>query len=122
MRKIIVTTFIFFISLNVQSQNTKLIVGKWIFKEALNKEVDELGRKTLNEQIINKMTYEFKSNGEFIMFAMGENSNGKWSIPKAQNSIILLVGKDKMVFKIIKLTAGELILKAGFGKFLMKRL
>jgi hypothetical protein len=122
MRKILVFTFILFISLNAQSQNSKLVLGKWIFKEALNKEVDELGRKTLKEQVINKMTYEFKNNGEFIWFAMGENANGKWSLSKDQNSIIAIVGKDKMVIKIIKLTEGEMILKMGLGEFLMKRL
>ncbi len=122
MRKILVITFILFVSLNAQSQNSKLILGKWIFKQALNKEVDELGRKTLNEQVINKMTYEFKSTGEFIWFAMGENANGKWSLAKDQNSIIAIVGKDKMVIKIIKLSAGEMILKMGLGEFLMKKI
>lgn len=122
MLKILVTTFIFFISLNAQSQNSKLIQGKWIFKEALNKEVDELGRKTLKEQVINKMTYEFKSNGEFIWFAMGENANGKWSLSNDQKSIIAIVEKEKMVIKIIKLTADEMILKMGLGEFLMKRI
>ena len=122
MLKILVTTFILFISLNAQSQNSKLIQGKWIFKEALNKEVDELGRKTLNEQVINKMTYEFKSNGEFIWFAMGENANGKWSLSSDQKSIIAIVEKEKMVIKIIKLTAEEMILKMGLGVFLMKRI
>lgn len=122
MLKILVTTFILFISLNAQSQNSKLIQGKWIFKEALNKEVDELGRKTLKEQVINKMTYEFKSNGEFIWFAMGENANGKWSLSSNQKSIIAIVEKEKMVIKIIKLTADEMILKMGLGVFLMKRI
>lgn len=122
MLKILVTTFILFISLNAQSQNSKLIQGKWIFKEALNKEVDELGRKTLKEQVINKMTYEFKSNGEFIWFALGENANGKWSLSSDQKSIIAIVEKEKMVIKIIKLTADEMILKMGLGEFLMKRI
>lgn len=122
MRKILIITFILFVSLNAQSQNSKLILGKWIFKQALNKEVDELGRKTLNEQVINKMTYEFKSNGEFIWFAMGENAKGKWSLAKDQNSIIAIIGKDKMVIKIIKLSAGEMILKMGLGEFLMNKI
>ncbi len=122
MRKILIITFMFTISLTAQSQNSKLILGKWLFKEALNKEVDEAGRKALNEQVINKMTYEFKSNGEFIWFAMGENANGKWSLAKDQNSIIAKVGKDKMVFKIIKLTTDKMILKMGLGEFLMKRI
>lgn len=122
MQKNLVITFILFISLCAQSQNSKLILGKWVFKEALNKEVDELGRKTLKEQVINKMTYEFKSNEEFIWFGMGEISNGKWSLAKDQNSIIAIVGKDKMIFKIIKLTQDEMILKMGLGEFLMKRL
>ncbi len=122
MLKILVTTFILFISLNAQSQNSKLILGKWVFKEALNKEVDELGRKTLKEQIINKMTYEFKSNGEFILFAMGKNASGKWSLANDQKSIIAIVGKEKIVIKIIKLTEDEMILKMGLGEFLMKRI
>ncbi len=122
MRKILVVTFILFISLCVQSQNSKLVIGKWVFKEALNREVDELGRKSLNEEVINKMTYEFKSNGVFIWFAMGQNANGKWSLTKDQNSIIATVGEDRMELKIIKLTASEMILKMGLGEFLMKRI
>jgi len=122
MRKILVITFMLFTSLNVQSQNSNLIIGKWVFKEALNKEVDELGRKTLNEQVINKMTYEFKSNGVFIWFAMGEKANGKWSLAKDQNSIFATIGKEKMEFKIIKLTSTEMILKMGLGEFLMSKI
>jgi hypothetical protein len=122
MKKNLIIIFIFFITLNAQSQNSKLILGKWIFKEALNKEVDELGRKTLNEQVINKMTYEFKSNGEFIWFVMGKKANGKWSLAKDSTSIIAIVEKEKIVIKIIKLTSDEMILKMGLGEFLMKRI
>lgn len=122
MRKILLITFTIFICLNTQSQNSKLILGKWIFKEALNKGIQESDRQTLKQDVINKMTYEFKSNGEFIWFAMGENTKGKWSLAKDQNPIIAIVGRDKMIFKIIKLTGSEMILKMGLGEFLMKRL
>jgi predicted metalloprotease len=68
------------------------------------------------------MTYEFKSNGEFIWFVMGKKANGKWSLAKDSTSIIAIVEKEKIVIKIIKLTSDEMILKMGLGEFLMKRI
>jgi hypothetical protein len=68
--------------MTLNAQTSEVLNGKWIFKKALNKEVDNLGRKTLNSEIINKMTFEFKSNDKFVAFAFGQNMNGKWSLSK----------------------------------------
>jgi hypothetical protein len=36
------------------------------FREALNKGIDKEGKKSLKNDFINKMTFEFKSNGKFV--------------------------------------------------------
>jgi hypothetical protein len=36
------------------------------FREALNKGIDKEEKKSLKNDFINKMTFEFKSNGKFV--------------------------------------------------------
>jgi hypothetical protein len=104
------------------AQNSKLLEGKWIFKEALNKGIDDLGRKTLKSDIINKMTFEFRPNGDFVAFAFGENMNGNWLLSTNSKSIVLNTEKEKYEFIILELTGNRLLLKMGLGEFLMKKL
>ena len=109
-------------SITTNAQNSELLNGKWVFKKALNKEVDKEGRKTLNSDIINKMTFKFDSNGEFTAFAFGQNMEGKWTISEDLKMLSLSTGKEKYIFAILKLTESDLILKLGLGEFLMKKL
>ncbi|MES2240163.1 MAG: hypothetical protein V4497_07875 [Bacteroidota bacterium] len=118
-----ITIFLFLIStITLSAQNSELIKGKWIFKKALNKEVDAAGRKTLKSDIINKMTFEFKNNNEFTAFAFGQNMNGKWILTKNLKTIVLNAENEKFELLILKLTESELILKLGLGEFLMTKI
>ncbi|GEL11802.1 hypothetical protein FGL01_25410 [Flavobacterium glycines] len=109
--------------MTLSAQSTVNLEGKWIFKKALNKEVDDLGRKTLKADIINKMTFEFKNNSEFNAFAFGQNMNGKWSFNEKTKLITLITSeKEKFNLLILKLTETEVILKLGLGEFLMKKI
>jgi hypothetical protein len=118
-----ITILLFLIaSITLSAQNSEVLKGKWIFKKALNKEVDADGRKDLKAYIINKMTFEFKNNNEFAAFAFGQNMNGKWTLTKDLKMIILNAENEKFELSILKLTESELILKLGLGEFLMKKI
>nr|WP_315152102.1 hypothetical protein [uncultured Flavobacterium sp.] len=123
MKKIIIMFFFLILSMTLSAQSAGNLQGKWIFKKALNKEVDDLGRQTLKADIINKMTFEFKSNSEFNAFAFGQNMNGKWLFNE-KNKVITLITSEKEEFNllILKLTETEVILKLGLGEFLMKKI
>lgn len=123
MKKIITMLFFLVVSMTLSAQSAGNLQGKWIFKKALNKEVDDLGRQTLKADIINKMTFEFKSNNEFNAFAFGQNMNGKWSFNEKTKSITLITQeKEEFNLFILKLTETEVIFKLGLGKFLMKKI
>lgn len=123
MKKIITMLFFLVVSMTLSAQSAGNLQGKWIFKKALNKEVDDLGRQTLKADIIDKMTFEFKSNSEFNAFAFGQNMNGKWSFNEKTKSITLITSeKEKFNLLILKLTETEVIFKLGLGEFLMKKI
>lgn len=109
--------------MTLSAQGAANLQGKWIFKKVLNKEVDDLGRQTLKSDIINKMTFEFKSNSEFNAFAIGQNMTGKWLFNEKTKSITLITAeKEKFNLLILKLTETEVIFKLGLGEFLMKKI
>lgn len=119
----ILSTFIFVVVFTTSNaQNSELIQGKWIFKEALNKGIDKDGRKSLNEHVINKMTLEFDSDGKFNGSLFGEPANGKWSLSKNSKTLILNTNGQQLEFSILELSQNRLILKLGLGEFLMKRI
>ena len=120
-KKIIILLFLI-ASITLSAQNSEDLKGKWIFKKALNKEVDADGKKDLKAYIINKMSFEFKNNNEFTAFAFGQNMNGKWTFTKDLKTIILNAENEKYELSILKLTKSELILKLGLGEFLMKKI
>jgi Lipocalin-like domain (DUF4923) len=123
MKKIITMFFFIIVSMTLSAQSAENLQGKWIFKKALNKEVDDLGRQTLKADIINKMTFEFKSNSEFNAFAFGQNMNGKWSFNEKTKQITLITPEKEVYnLSILKLTETEVILKLGLGEFLMKKI
>jgi hypothetical protein len=117
MKKIITMFFFMIVSLTLNAQSIENLQGKWIFKKALNKEVDDLGRQTLKADIINKMTFEFNA------FSFGQNMNGKWSFNEKTKLITLITSeKEEFNLSILKLTETEVILKLGLGEFLMKKI
>jgi hypothetical protein len=123
MKNNIAMFFFLLVSLTLSAQSAGNLQGKWIFKKALNKEVDDLGRQSLKADIINKMTFEFKSNNEFNAFAFGQNIKGKWSYNEKQKRITLSTPeKEEFNLLILKLTETEVILKLGLGEFLMKKI
>jgi hypothetical protein len=121
LRLITILAFIGFYT-TVNAQNSELLNGKWIFKEATNKGIDKLGRESLKSDIINKMTFEFKTNGDFVAFAFGQNMDGKWAFSNNSKSIILDTGTEKFELIILELTENRLALKLGLGEFLMKKI
>lgn len=122
MMKTFITLWFLISSFSVHAQNHELLTGKWLFKKALNKEIDADGQKALNSQVINKMTFEFKRNHEFIGFVLGHYMKGSWSLSKNSKSVILDTEDGKMEFAILKLTETDLILKLGLGEYLMKKI
>lgn len=115
--------FLFFAFFSIaQAQNSELIVGKWVFKQALNKGIDKEGRKSLKDFMIDKMTFLFEKNGDFEAYLMNENQRGKWSFKNNSKSIVLDTGVEKFELKILQLTKTRLVLKIGLGEFLMQKI
>ena len=121
MVKIITVLLFLLITFPIHAQDPALLTGKWVFKKALNKEVDAEGQNALNAEVVNKMTFEFKNDHKFIGFILEQNMTGKWALFRDSKMIILDTGKEKIDFKILKLTETDLILKLGLGEFLMKK-
>ncbi|MXV52406.1 hypothetical protein GS399_15635 [Pedobacter sp. HMF7647] len=119
----VITVFIFFVAgIIVNVPKSELLNGKWIFKKALNKGIDNLGKRSLKSEVINKMTFEFKSNGEFRAFILSQNMKGTWVLSKDSKVILLNTENEDYEFTVLRLTKTELILKVGLGEFLMKKI
>lgn len=83
MKKVFTILLFTFISITIHAQSNDLIIGSWTFKDAYNKEkIDQVGLAMLETEIISKMTFEFKDNGNFKAYMMGEYQNGTWTISK----------------------------------------
>ncbi|MCH4553556.1 lipocalin family protein [Aestuariibaculum lutulentum] len=123
MKKLLILLLFVCISNTAFSQSNELIVGKWTFKDAYNKDkIDEAGLAMLQSEIINKMTFTFNHNGEFEAYMMGENQKGKWELTKDSKKIILKIPQETTTeLTILKLTEKELALKLGLGEFLMTK-
>ncbi len=124
MKKNVLSTLLFlFIVITINAQKTDLIVGRWVFKKALNKEVDKAGLAFMQAEVIDKWKFIFKSSGKFETYMMKEKATGEWKLSSDSKNIILSgieVGLKE--FKILKSTKDELILKLGLGEFLLKRI
>jgi len=108
----------------INAQNNDLLIGKWVFKEAYNKEkIDRAGLEMLNSEVVNKMTFNFMKNGKFEAYLMGETEQGNWTLSKDSKKIYLFISGENSgpELEILKLTKTELALKLGFGEFLMKK-
>lgn len=112
-----------FISICINAQNNDLIIGKWVFKEAYNKEkIDRAGLEMLKSEVINKMTFNFMGNGKFEAYFMGETGVGNWNLSKDSKRIMFnILEGDPVEMIILKLTKTELAIKLGLGEFLMKK-
>lgn len=110
------------LAFSMNAQTTDQIVGNWIFKEALNQGIDEAGMALIEEEVIDKWTFSFQSNGTFETFMMGEKGTGQWKLSSDNKSIIISgMEGSPLVFNILKFTKNELALKLGLGEFLLKR-
>jgi hypothetical protein len=123
MNKRILTIIVFtLLTLAVNAQSNELLIGKWVFMDAYNKEkIDEAGLQMLKTDIINKMTFDFKQNSSFSSFVMGETMNGTWLLTKDSKKVLIKTPDGPFEFQILKLTKTELALKIGLGEFLMKK-
>jgi ABC-type microcin C transport system permease subunit YejE len=119
--KLFLVLFLVVLSTNLLAQNTPLLIGKWVFKDVLDKSrMNKEGLKMLNTKIINKMTFDFVENGEFKAYAMGENMTGTWILSKDAKKIILKTSeKETYELFILALSKNRLELKLGLGRFLM---
>jgi ABC-type microcin C transport system permease subunit YejE len=119
--KLFLVLFLVVLSTNLLAQNTPLLIGKWVFKDVLDKSrMNKEGLKMLNTKIINKMTFDFVENGEFKAYAMGENMTGTWILSKDAEKIILKTSeKETYELLILALSKNRLELKLGLGRFLM---
>jgi hypothetical protein len=121
--KILYILFFLFIGTNINAQKADIIVGKWIFKKALNKEVDEAGMAFMKAEVIDKWKFDFKSNGKFETYMMREKATGEWKLSSDSKNIILTgIEGGLKEFEILKSNKDELILKLGLGKFLLKKI
>lgn len=121
--KTLFTLLFLFVAININAQQNDLIVGNWIFKKALNENIDEAGKTYIKAEVIDKWKLVFKPNGEFETYMMGEKETGEWKLTPDSKSIVLSgIEEGPTEFKILKSTENELALKLGLGEFLLNRI
>ncbi|MFD2517608.1 lipocalin family protein [Salinimicrobium flavum] len=121
--KTLITLLFLLVAINSNAQSTDLIVGDWIFKKALNENIDEAGLAQIKAEVIDKWKFVFKPNGEFETYIMDEKGTGKWKLTSDSKSIVLTgMEESPMELKILSSTENELVLKLGLGEFLLKKI
>lgn len=121
--KTLFTLLFLFVAININAQQNDLIVGNWIFKKALNENIDEAGKTYIKAEVIDKWKLVFKPNGKFETYMMDEKETGEWKLTSDSKSIVLSGIEDGPTeFKILKSTENELALKLGLGEFLLNRI
>ena len=124
MKKILITTLLLlFLVFTVKAQKSPLIIGKWVFTKALNKEVDAAGLAYMKAEVIGKWKMEFLPDGKFYTHMAGEKESGEWKLNTETNTLVIrgMEGGPQQ-FKILKSTENELSLKLGLGAFLLTRI
>lgn len=117
------TLLLLTLAFSVNAQRSDLIVGNWVFKDALNKEIDEAGRAYIEAEVIDKWKFSFHPNGLFETSMMGEKETGEWKLSSDSKGIILVgMEGEPTEFKILKATEKELTLKLGLGEFVLRRI
>ncbi|MEP5341776.1 MAG: hypothetical protein ABJL44_10460 [Algibacter sp.] len=94
-----------------------------MFTKALNKDIDEAGLAYIKAEVAGKWKLNFKADGKFDNYLMGEKATGEWKMDLNTNSLVLIgiEGRDEEL-KILKLTENEMALKLGLGEFLLTRI
>lgn len=75
MKKTLITVLFFFIVINLNAQKPDLVIGKWVFTEALNKDLDENQLAYIKSEIAGKWKLHFKSDGKFETYMMEERTS-----------------------------------------------
>jgi hypothetical protein len=121
MNKILVVILFLFLAINLNAQKPDLVIGKWVFAKALNKDIDEEGLAFIKEEVVGKWKLNFKADGKFDNYMMGEKVSGEW---KTHLNTLVLMGIEggDQELKILKLTENEMALKLGLGEFLLTRI
>lgn len=111
MKKLLIVLSFIFLSINLNAQESDLIVGKWVFTKALNKEVDEAGLAYMKAEVIGKWKFEFYSDGKYITFMGGEKASGKWKL-STDSTYLILTGIEggPQELKILMATKKDLAL------------
>jgi hypothetical protein len=123
MKKTLITILFLYIAINLSAQKSDLIIGKWVFTEALNKDLDESQLAYIKAEIVGKWELYFKSDGKFDSQMMEEKNSGEWKYNPNSNSIVLTgIEGGPQEFLILKLTENQLALKLGLGEFLLTRI
>ena len=108
---------------NLNAQTSDQLIGKWVFKKALNEGIDENAMAYMKAEVIDKWKFEFNKNGEFKTSMPGEKETGTWKLsPDSKTLILSGIEENPFRFNILKLTQEELILKLNLGKFLLRRI
>ena len=120
MKKTLIIILFLFLAININAQKSDLIVGKWVFTKALNKDIDKAGLAYMKAEIIGKWKLNFDSDGKFDTSMMGEKTTGTW---KYNSNSITLNGIEggPLEFKILESTENKLALKLGLGEFLLTK-
>lgn len=123
-KKVLFTVlFLSIAAFSLNAQNNEELIGKWIFKKALNEGIDDAGMAYLKAEVIDKWKFEFNKNGAFETSMSGEKETGLWKInPDSKTLILSGIEGSPYKFDILKLTQEELILKLSLGEFLLRRI
>lgn len=118
------TLLFLFVAVTMNAQKTDFIVGNWVFKEALNEDIDEAGLAYINSEVKDKWQFVFNPDGIFETYMMDEKETGEWKLSADSKNIMIITGIEDgpTKFEILKSTQNELALKLGLGEFLLKRI
>ena len=105
-----------FMSCSKSNDDLPNIIGKWNGMEIQTTTTDQI----VTYEVTIDFELDFKENGEFKAYMMGENQSGTWKLTNDSKKLILTASQESPAeFKILKLTKNELALKLGLGAFLM---
>lgn len=118
------TLLFLLVAVTMNAQKTDLIVGNWVFKEALNEDIDEAGLAYINTEVKDKWHFIFNPDGTFETYMMNEKETGEWQISADSKNIMIITGIEDgpTNFEILRSSENELALKLGLGEFLLKRI
>ena len=117
-------TVIFFVSLSAFAQNnSKLILGTWVYSDLYQKEKVDADTKKMAQTVFSTMEMLFTAK-TITMSVMGKSEEISWKFSKANPKIIEATSKTgkKINMEIISLTKDKLVMKMGAaGSLIMKK-